>query len=176
MIDYAEVNKDSNLFAFKGLPLITVYDDNFFLRNDYDLLSIGQRRYLISYFESIGFRQKTGKTLTNGEVTVHIVKPNSNLAVSSYESWFLECDGLNYYCVTPTMLAEALFYKTLPLSYADVRKSVRKLIKKCPYNIEWLRDISYHSPLEDITKNSYQDLTTYQHFIIQKRYKKKKAL
>ena len=176
MIDFSALNRDNNLYALEGLPLITVYDDNFFVRNDYDVLSIGQRKYVISFFESLGFTQKTGKTLVKGSVTIHIPKPNSNLAVSSFDTKFLESDSNNYYCVTPTMFAEALFYKLKDTNYIDIRKVIRRLIKKCPYNIEWLRDVSYHSPIEGITKSSYQDLMDYQSFIVKKRYKKKKAL
>ncbi|GAA0296248.1 hypothetical protein GCM10009128_13630 [Psychrosphaera haliotis] len=176
MIDFSALNRDNNLYALEGLPLITVYDDNFFVRNDYDVLSIGQRKYVISFFESLGFTQKTGKTLVKGSVTIHIPKPNSNLAVSSFDTKFLESDSKNYYCVTPTMFAEALFYKLKDTNYIDTRKVIRRLIKKCPYNIEWLRDISYHTEIESITKKTYEDLTTYQQFIVKKRYKDKKAL
>ncbi|GAB2999930.1 hypothetical protein [Psychrosphaera aestuarii] len=170
------INKDSNLFMVDGLPLITVYDDNFFVRNDYDVLSVGQRNYLIRYFNKLGFTQTSGKTLTKSITTLHIPKPNSNLAVSSFDERFLKFDGANYYCVTPTMFAEALFYLTLDKQNHDVIKTLRRLIKKCPYNIEWLRDVSYHSPIENITKHTYQDLVDYQSFIVQKRYKKKKSL
>ncbi|MUH72895.1 hypothetical protein [Psychrosphaera haliotis] len=109
-------------------------------------------------------------------MTIHIPKPNSNLAVSSFDTKFLESDSKNYYCVTPTMFAEVLFYKSKGMNYIDTRKVIRRLIKKCPYNIEWLRDISYHTEIESITKRTYKDLTNYQQFIVKKRYKDKKAL
>ena len=175
-LDIAAINKDKHLFMIEGLPLITIYDDNFFVRNDYDVLSIGQRNYLIEYFSKLGLQQTSGKTLQNNDITLHLPKPNSNLAVSSYESKFLNADGNNYFCVTPTMFAEAIFYWTIDADYTEVRKRLRRLIKKCPYNIEWLRDISYHSEIESITQQTYQELLEYQQFIVKQRYKSKKAL
>ncbi len=175
-INFDAINKDKNLFAIQGLPLITVYDDNFYVRNDYDILSVGQRTYLINYFKKLGFDQVSGKTLQKGEVTIHLPKPNSNLAVSSFDPSFLCSDNKNYYCITPTMFAECLFYKELEQDYMTHLKTLRRLIKKCPYNIEWLRDISYNSTIENITKSTYLDLCEYQKFIVKKRYKNKKAL
>lgn len=175
-LDIAAINKDKHLFMIDGLPLITVYDDNFFVRNDYDVLSIGQRNYLIEYFSKLGLQQTSGKTLQNNDITLHIPKPNSNLAVSSFDQQFLSHNGRTFYCVTPTMFAEALFHLTLGEPPKEVVKTLRRLIKKCPFNIEWLRDVSYHSPIQEITKRTYTDLIEYQAFVVNKRYKSKKAL
>lgn len=175
-LDLEQINKDKNLFAIDGLPLITIYDDNFFVRNDYDVLSIGQRTYLIQYFQKLGFKQTSGKVLSNGKVNILLPAPNSNLAVSSFSDALLSNDTSQYYCVTPTLFAETLFHQTLSKDYMTVVKLLRKLIKKCPYNIEWLRDVSYRSDIEQITRNTFDDLTTYQKFIVAKRFKSKKAL
>ena len=175
-LDFNQINKDKNLFAVDGLPLITIYDDNFFVRNDYDVLSVGQRNYLINYFVKLGFKQQSGKVLSDGKINIHLPAPNSNLAVSSFSEALLNNDLTQYYCVTPTLFAETLFHQTLQKDYLTVLKTLRKLVKKCPYNIEWLRDVSYRSPIEEITVKRYSDLTAYQKFIIDKRYKSKKAL
>lgn len=175
-IDFKRINKDKNLYAVDGLPLITVYDDNFFVRNDYDVLSLGQRKYVVQFFTKLGFEQTSGKTLKKADVTVHLPAPNSNLAVSSFDKAFLNSDGCNYYCVTPTMFAETLFHKHQSCSYLEILRSIRKLIKKCPYNIEWLRDISYRSSVEGITQSTYQDIVDFQKFIVEKRFKNKKTL
>lgn len=175
-LDVEQINKDKNLFAMDGLPLVTIYDDNFFVRNDYDVLSIGQRNYLINYFNKLGYTQTSGKVLVNGTTKIHLPAPNSNLAVSSFTEALLNNDSTQYYCVTPTLFAETLFHQTLSKDYLTVLKTLRKLIKKCPYNIEWLRDVSYRSEIEEITGQSYADLMAFQKFIVQKRFKSKKAL
>lgn len=175
-IDFEKVNRDKNLYAVDGLPLITVYDDNFFVRNDYDVLSLGQRQYLVDFFKKEGYVQSSGKALTKGDITVHLPAPNSNLAVSSFDEVFSDVDGRNYYCVTPTMFAETLFHKHRDDSYLQMLRQIRRLIKKCPYNIEWLRDISYRSPIEGLTQATYKDLIDYQEFIVKQRFKSKKAL
>ncbi len=170
------ITQDKNLYAIEALPLITIYDDNFFVRNDYDVLSIGQRQYLIRFLKNMALNKKVVKPITNGQQTIVITKPNSNLAVSSFEDEFLQLTEDKLFCVTPTMFAEALFYWTLDSEYIEVIKVLRRLIKKCPYNIEWLRDINYRSPIEQISKDSYLDLSNYQKFIVEQRFKSKKAL
>ncbi len=175
-IDFKKINKDKNLFMVNGLPLITVYDDNLFVRNDYDVLSVGQRNYLIKVLEKHGLVQVTGQVMESNDVKVEIPKPNSNLAVSSFDEKFLVNAGHIFYCVTPTMFAETLFYKHKDDNYYTVLKALRRLIKKCPYNIEWLRDVSYRSPIEKITQATYKDLLEYQKFIVRRRFKSKKAL
>ncbi len=175
-INISDIIVDRNLYAIEGLPLITVYDDNFFVRNDYDVLSVGQRNYLIKFLGKAGYRQTSGRTLSKGDLNIQIQTPNSNLAISSYNSNFNAESSSLIYCVTPTMFAEALFYKTLGKDHLHIIRELRKLIKVCPFNIEWLRDISYRSPIEQVTKATYDELMSFQRFIVQKRFKFKKAL
>jgi hypothetical protein len=172
-MDYESINWDKHMYAVSELPLITVYDDNYFLRNDYDVLSIGQRNYLINFFAKSGFIQKTGKRLTKDEVNIHLPRPHHQLAQSSFDEIYLHNDGENFYCVTPTQFAEVLFYRD---PNEACLSDVKKLIEKCPFNIEWLRDISYRSKIETITKNSYSELMAFQKEVIERKFKYKKAL
>jgi hypothetical protein len=55
-------------------------------------------------------------------------------------------------------------------------EAVKCLIDHCPYNIEWLRDISIHSDIENITVKTYTELMAYQKETIEKKFKRKKAL
>jgi hypothetical protein len=54
--------------------------------------------------------------------------------------------------------------------------AVKCLIDNCPYNIEWLRDISIHSDIEDITVKTYTELMVYQKDVIAKKFKRKRAI
>lgn len=169
------VNTDKNLYAVDYLPLITVYDDNWFVRNDYDVLSLGQRQYLIAFFNRQGFKQKTGKSLIRDNLCIHLVTPNSNLAVSNFNSKFVQHNEDEYFAVTPTMFAEALFYYHLQQGL-EPRPAIEALINKCPYNIEWLRDVSYRSPIEQLTALSYKHLVEFQKDTVERKFKMKKAL
>ena len=175
-MDIQKINQDKNLFASGWLPLITVYDDNLFVRNDYDVLSLGQRNYLIQYFQKVGFRQTSGRVLSQDAVRIHLPRPNSNLAVSSYQTEFLHNNGKDFYCVTPTMLAEALFYLSLEGTDLDLLAELKALISKCPFNIEWLRDISYRSDIEAVTAQTFEELTHFQKRTVEEKFKMKKAL
>jgi len=172
------IDKDKNLYCRHELPLITVYDDNWFLRNDYDVLSPGQRNYLISFFQKHGFSLATGKTLVKQEVTIHLPRPQANLAISAFDEAFIEPSNTHFHCVTPTQFAEALFYRCANKSGAldTLVEELRTLIETCPYNIEWLRDISYHSPIEQITIDTYSTLMSFQKEVIESKFKKKKSL
>lgn len=174
MFDADIIQQDKNLHAVEALPLVTVYDDNLFVRNDYDVLSLGQRNYLIAFFQKLGFKQKTGRLLTDGERKLHLPRPNSNLAVSGFSEDFLQYDRVNFYCVTPTQFAEALFH-----FYSDPSEALphlKALIENCPYNIEWLRDTSYRSEIEGATSETFVDLMAYQKQIVADKFKMKKTL
>lgn len=173
---YKEINADKNLYSIELLPLVTIYDDNLFVRNDYDVLSIGQRNYLIQFFQQHGFKQKTGKTMINGAKTIHFPKPQSNLAVSAYDDVLKEPNINNFYCLTPTQFAEVLFNLLFDKEKAVVVNAIKSLIDKCPYNIEWLRDVSYRSDIEQITIDTYSELTLYQKEVVEEKFKRKKAL
>ena len=132
--------------------------------------------YLIQFFQHYGFKQKTGKTMTNGAKTIHFPRPQSNLAVSAYDDILKEPNINNFYCLTPTQFAEVLFNLLLDKEKAVVVNAIKSLIDKCPYNIEWLRDISYHSKIEQITIDTFSELTQYQKQVIEQKFKRKKAL
>ena len=164
------------MYFIKSLPLVTIYDDNLFIRNDYDMLSAGQRNYLIQFFKKQGFQQKTGRIMTNGDMLIHFPRSQSNLAVSAYDKKFLQSRVNNLYCVTPTQFAEVLFHQLLNKEKSEVLSAIKSLIDKCPYNIEWLRDVSYRSDIEQITIDTYSELTLYQKQVVEEKFKRKKAL
>ncbi|REL25486.1 hypothetical protein DXX93_02260 [Thalassotalea euphylliae] len=167
--------QDKHLYAQSGLSLVTIYDDNWFVRNDYDILSRGQRDYLQTFFHQQGFQQKTGKVMVCDEVELHFPDPKRVLALSSYFPEMLIPNKKELIAVTPTTFAEALFHQIVA-SGTDSLDSIKSLIDKCPYNIELLRDISYRTAIEAITKASFDELMRYQQQVIIKKFKRKKAL
>ncbi len=175
MLSATEIVKQKHMYAVSQLPLVTIYDDNWFLRNDYDLLSVGQRKYLINYFTQQGFALQTGQLLSKDQVNIHLPKPNRLLAVSNFHQDFLVNGTGHYYCVTPTTFAETLFRLYLGDNARQI-DAVKALINHCPYNIEWLRDISIYSDIEQVTVNSFSELMEYQKNIIEEKFKRKKAL
>lgn len=170
-----DICKNKNLYAIDQLPLVTVYDDNWFVRNDYDLLSFGQRKYLIDYFVKQGFTLQSGQLLIKDDESINLLKPNRLLAVSNFQQNFLINNKKNYYCVTPTTFAETLFKLHQGDTLAQIN-AVKALISSCPYNIEWLRDISIYSDIEQITLRSFDELMDYQKAVVEEKFKRKKSL
>ena len=169
------INKDPNLYAIEELSLITIYDDNWFLRNDYDVLGYGQRKYLIKYFEKHRCKLISGQILQGDNLTIKIPKPSRQLAISTFDEKYLQPQENSYWCVTPTTFAETLFKLHRGNETMQI-EAVKLLIDNCPYNIEWLRDISIHSDIEDITVKTYTELMAYQKDVVAKKFKRKRAL
>ena len=170
------INKDKHLYYLPQYSVITVYDDNFFVRNDYDILSLGQRNYLMRFFSQFNFKQKSGKLLSNDATNIHFPKPKHTLALSGYQASYNEPPNCDYYAVTPSTFAEVLFYDAAIHGEQWLIEQLHLLIETCPFNIELTRDINYRSPIEQLTKQHYQALTLYQKQIIESKFKHKKAL
>jgi len=171
-----DLDKDKNLYTVERFPLITVYDDNFYVRNDYDILSRGQRQYLIDFFKQHGFKQRSGKLVTDGHFRIHFPKPKHTLALSNYVSDYQQTPVLDYYVVSPSTFAEVLFYEMLERGESWGMAQLKTLIRTCPYNIELTRDINYRTPIQDITKKTYKELVDYQAAIVEEHFKFKKTL
>lgn len=175
ILPVSQINQDKHMFTLPDLPLVTIYDDNWFVRNDYDVLSIGQRNYLIQFFTKQGFKQISGRCLSDGNIKLHFPKPSRNLAQSEFDEKYLIDNGSDFYLLTPTQFAEVIFFRAITNNESSL-SAIYQLIDKCPFNIEWLRDISYRSPIETITLSSYNTLMTYQKSVIAEKFKYKKAL
>ncbi|WP_371378802.1 hypothetical protein [Thalassotalea aquiviva] len=182
-IDLKYIENDKHIFALNNLPLITIYDDNFFVRNDYDILSLGQRQYLINFFIKYGFTVKSGKLLQLNQTNLHFPTPSRLLAVSTFAPCLLKKNNTDYYCVTPTTFAECLFYRMAKneseqgsQAITNGIEALKQLINTCPFNIEYLRDISYRNPIEQLTIQHYAMLKDYQQQVIAQKFKRKKAL
>lgn len=170
------IAEDKNLYFLPEFCIVTVYDDNFFVRNDYDILSQGQRNYLVKFFQSFGFKQKSGKLMTNGTADIHFPKPKHTLALSAYQPIFNAQATKALYAVTPSTFAEVIFYETLEKGVEWGLTQLKLLIETCPYNIELIRDINYRSPIETLTKQHFNNLVDYQDKIVRDKFRYKKAL
>ncbi|NVK25764.1 MAG: hypothetical protein HWE10_12620 [Gammaproteobacteria bacterium] len=171
-----QLRQDKNLYYLEQYPIITVYDDNFYVRNDYDVLSRGQRLYLINFFKLYGYQQKSGKLVTDGVNNIHFPKPKHTLALSAYKSDYRQTPGEHFYVVSPSTFAEVLFYEMLDKGSEWGMQQLKQLIDTCPYNIELTRDINYRTPIEDITKQTFKELSDYQENVVAEKFKFKKTL
>ena len=167
---------DKELYYLPEYSVITVYDDNFFVRNDYDILSRGQRNYLITFFKTFGFKQSSGKVMSKNELKINFPKPKHTLALSAYQANFNQPAENELYAVTPSTFAEVLFYDALSKGKDWGLQQLQQLINTCPYNIELIRDINYRSPIEQITIATFKTLTEHQNTVVVDKFKFKKAL
>lgn len=171
-----QLTNDKNIYYLPEFSVVTVYDDNFFVRNDYDILSHGQRQYLVKFFQQFDFKQKSGKLMTNGDINIHFPKPKHTLALSAYQPIFNHNAGKDIYAITPSTFAEVIFYQSLERGVEWGIEQLKQLIDTCPYNVELIRDINYRSPIEQLTKEHYKALVDYQEIVVHEKFRHKKAL
>jgi len=176
MFDLELINADPHLFALADYPLVTVYDDNHYVRNEYDVLVLGQRRYLINFFRRQGFVQRSGRLLIKDQFQLHFAQPPRSLAVSAYNPAYLQASTHRFFCVTPTGFAEAMFFDAERIGLDAAVANITRLIEVCPYNIEWLRDISYGGPIEEVTRRTFRALSAYQAEVVARRFARKRRL
>ena len=176
MLNFHHINKDPHLYASEHYPLITVYDDNMFIRNDYDALTPGQRRYIIAFAEKHGLQQTRGTEMTGASGKLYLPRPASSLACSVFDEKYLSPSHKAWYAITPTGYAEAIFYDMPNIGSDEGIKRIKALIEKCPFNIEWLRDISYGSPIAKPTAYFYEALMAYQKEVIAQKFKNKRRI
>jgi len=103
-------------------------------------------------------------------------RPASSLACSVFNDVYLKPVSDVWYCITPTGYAETIFYDMFTIGTDEGLRRLKALIDKCPFNIEWLRDISYGSKIEDPTKYFYQELMDYQQAVIAAKYRNKRTI
>ena len=176
MLDLSLVDKDPHLYASPHYPLLTIYDDNLFIRNDYDALTPGQRRYIIAFAEKQGFKQTRGTEMTGPAGKLYLPRPASSLACSVFKEEYLVQSDSAWHCITPTGYAEAIFYDMPNIGSDEGIVRIKALIDKCPFNIEWLRDISYGSPIAKSTAYFYEELMAYQKDVIAEKFKNKRRV
>ncbi len=176
MLNLALIDQDPHLYASEHYSLLTIYDDNLFVRNDYDVLTPGQRRYIIKFAEQNGFKQTRGTELNSHKGKLLLPRPASSLACSVFNDVYLNPASDIWYCITPTGFAETIFHDMYTIGSDEGLTRLKALINKCPFNIEWLRDISYGSKIEEPTKYFYQELTDYQKAVIAAKFRNKRTI
>ncbi len=176
MLELDAISQDPHLYASEFYPLLTIYDDNLFIRNDYDVLTPGQRRYIIGFAEKHGFKQTRGTEMSGPAGKLYLPRPASSLACSVFKEVYLTPSTDAWYCITPTGYAETIFHDMYRIGSDEGLVRLKALIDKCPFNIEWLRDISYASPIEEPTKYFYQELMDYQAAVIKQKFRNKRTI
>ncbi|HSG63214.1 MAG TPA: hypothetical protein VLA24_17450 [Pseudomonadales bacterium] len=176
MIPIDAFNTDPHLYASSAYPLLTIYDDNLFVRNDYDVLTPGQRRYIVEFAQKFGFKQTRGTQMTGPLGTLMLPRPASSLACSVFKQDYLTPSNKVWHAVTATGYAETIFYDMPNIGSDEGIIRIKALIEKCPFNIEWLRDISYGSPIAKSTAYFYDELVAYQKMVIDEKFKKKRRV
>lgn len=176
MLNLNDIYKDPHFYASEHYPLLTIYDDNLFVRNDYDVLTPGQRKYIIAFAEKQGFKQTRGTEMTGPSGKLYLPRPASSLACSVFKEAYLVPSNDAWHCITPTGYAETIFYDMPNIGLKEGMARLKVLIDKCPFNIEWLRDISYGSPIAQSTAYCYEELMAYQKEVIAEKFRHKKTI
>lgn len=169
------LNKDKYCFALADYPLLTLYDDNLFLRNDYDVLTTSQRRYIIRFFSNLGFKQKTGRSLINQDCRIEFLKPQY-LAQSAFKPELLRFADNHYYCITPTLFAECIFHTVNTQNESTQMEKLALLMEKAPFNMTLLKDINRTTSIRTLTKQYCDSINAHQKKLIENKFKFRRGL
>lgn len=137
--------KNHKFFYFnEKVPLISVYDDFFYSRNDYDHLSPKQRNLIQYFMVSNDFKRKLRGKYTHKNFEVAVLKPTSlgasplreiNIAVQNSDLVFVSPLGFLLWSIENNVSLDIL----------------EQLVTKTPVNLPQAKDFAYH-------ENFYENL------------------
>jgi len=136
-MNFDKINEDKFLFYNKNLLLITIYDDWFYSRNDYDHLCPNQRNYLDRFLSDQGFQRKSGQRYEKDRLSVGIIKSLS-LGVSPLDETKRSLEKFDYLAVSP------MGYYLYVLDINADQSILKQLAQKCPINLLQAKDLSNH--------------------------------
>lgn len=143
-MNFDDIDKDKFLFYDEKIPLITIYDDWFYSRNDYDHLCPNQRNYLDRFLQDQGFQRKSGQCYEKDQLSIGIIKSQS-LGVSPLEEIKRSLQKYDYLVVSP------MGYYLYVLNSNSDQSVLKELAQKCPINLLQAKDLSNH-------ENFYEEL------------------
>lgn len=160
------LNKNKNLVVFPEHSVLSVYDDNFYDRSDFDAINSAQKKYLKSALEEFKYTWKSGRVLETSLHSLKFLCPKPRTLMSSpYDILDFETLQKNsIFILTPTqMLGHLLKQK---LTQTELKKKAMTLISKTPVNLLKLKDGLRGEPLT-LFNSLLADLTKHQKSVIE---------
>jgi hypothetical protein len=114
--------------------------------------------------------------MTGDKGKLHLPRPASSLACSVFKEVYLTPSNDEWHAITSTGFAETIFYDMPTIGLEEGMTRLKTLIDKCPFNIEWLRDISYGSPIAQSTGYCFEELSAYQKDVITNKFRHKRTI
>ena len=159
------------------MNLVSVYDDNYFSRNDYDMLAPGQRKYVVNFLKERQHWQKSGKVLVHEKLEQRVVFNNSpSMGVNPVNELMRIYNEDDIFVVTPLTYSIFLFEKKVEVDVAGLLQRLKELIEVCPFNLLQMKDLTVREPYAELTAFCASELKSFQAEIIETRFKRKRSL
>tara|TARA_Y100000385_G_C12769579_1_gene498691 strand:- start:71 stop:583 length:513 start_codon:yes stop_codon:yes gene_type:complete len=161
-----ELGEDKFIYTSSKFRLITIFDEFYQKRNDFDHLTPEQRRYLTTKFLASGIKQDSGSVFSFEGKSIKLLK-SVGIRVNPLKSLIPALEKNNYLVVTP--LTCFLYYLSLKASEDDIFG----LLKKCPVNLKQAIDFALKEDYGPYLKENmahYKDLQA--EYEINHKYKK----
>lgn len=157
--------------------LISIFDDTFYSRNDYDLLNPGQRNYLIQKLTAQKHSQISGKQIQHNDLGHQLrFLPSSQLGTNSLDRLKESYSQVAMFITTPGQHFLFLVEKLSIEQNQDYLTEIRRLIRHQPVNLPQLKDVSVSESYYPTLQKIYTDLNNYQNEMISQFHKHKKPL
>lgn len=178
MIDYFEYfKKDPYVRVSKLYNLITIFDASFYSRNDYEILSPPQRKYIIEKLLKTNHQQKSGKVLQHN-ISKRFLKftDNVGLGISPLDALERVYNQEDIFIVTPGTYFLFLLQKYHQYQAQEIIDEIIELIQKQPVNLQQLFDLSKYAQYKEIFAQNLPKFNTIQSQVIDQELKHKKPL
>ncbi len=148
------LGRDKFIYTSPEARLITLYDDFFYSRNDYDHLCPGQRDYIRKKFLGNDFKQVSGSVFRFEDQEIAVLK-SPGLGISPLSNLLMTLEKYDYVVATP--LSCFLYF----ISQDSSDEEILRLLKKCPVNLDQAFDFTYQ---EDYRPRLLKSIASYKSF------------
>lgn len=135
-----KLNDDKNIIVFSEHSFLSIYDDNFYDRSDFDAINSAQKKYLEACLNEFDYKWSSGRVLESALKPIKFLCPKpKTLMTSPYD--ILDFESLQHdsiYVLTPTQVLGQLLKHEL--NQNELLKKATALITKTPANLLKLKD------------------------------------
>lgn len=170
------LNDDKNLVVFEKHNIISVYDDNFYDRSDFDAINAAQKKYLKLSLKNFNYEWSSGRVLESSLYPLKFLCPKPKTLMSSpYDILDFENKPPNsIFILTPTQTLGQLL--KLEFDAVSLKTQAKALITKTPVNLLKLKDGLRDEPLVKLN-SILSNLSIFQKKIISApKFKNKRQL
>ncbi|BBM84855.1 hypothetical protein [Candidatus Uabimicrobium amorphum] len=164
-----------NAYAVEGLPIISIYCDDFYENYDYDIIAPKERKKLAKIFEELKMKRRSSRYYTYEDTDICHPKPTRTLGGNPIDEVVRELQRENRIILaTPTQaILSTLLYCHQGHIQIDL-EDIYRLVYVQPANLDKIQQWSVHEGYSHLFKPLRHRCTAIQRVVFARRKKHKK--